>query len=183
MNKVAALIGLLFALPYPAAAAEHYIALETGTFSPGSTSTLNSQFVPVDIDYGTGWAAGAAIGLRNGAVRTETELVYRQASPDAWALGILANIWLDARNSTRFTPYIGGGVGFARGHAASPGPIENSITGVAYQAGGGLGYTITSETVLDLGYRYFGITSTSRGNSGSDTLVGSSFLVGTRFRF
>jgi len=135
------------------------------------------------IDYQTGYATGVAFRVTARFLRVESELVYRGASPDAWALGWLFNLWVEGRNSTRFTPYAGGGIGPGRGHAASPGIIENDIRGIAYQSGGGVEWAVSPDTSLDFGYRYFGISGTYEGAPGSKVLAGSSFLVGGMFKY
>jgi opacity protein-like surface antigen len=148
---------------------------------------LNQQIL---IEYNTGWALGGAFGASlDSGLRLENELIYRQASPrtaggDLWTLAWMINVWWDARNSSPFTPYFGGGFGLGRGHVASPGPIDNSGSGAVYQVGGGLDYKFDRHLSLDVGYRYFGIADTSSsGGVGSVDLAGSSVLAGLRWRF
>lgn len=174
----------------PSFAAERYFSPSTGIFAPGKTTTVDNSFKPVSIDYNTGWALGGAFGAGfDSGLRLENELIYRQASPrapggDLWALAWMVNIWWDARNNSPFTPYFGGGFGFGHSHVASPGPVDNSGSGVAYQAGAGLDYKIDRLLSLDIGYRYFGISDiSSDGGVGSVDLVGSSVLAGLRWRF
>ncbi len=164
-------------------AADKYISLAGGTFSPVSTTTFDSNLSTVTVNYDTGYAVGGTVGADFNGLRIENELIYRQANPDAWALGWLINAWYDVKNSSPLTPYLGGGCGLGRGHAASPGIIDNDIAGIAYQAGGGLTWQIQPNISIDLGYRYFGITDTSSNGSGTNDLAGSSFLLGGRFRF
>ena len=171
-------------------AAERYLSLTAGTFSPGNTASLDNNFKSTNIEYNTGWALGGAFGAGfDSGLRLENELIYRQASPrtaggDLWALAWMINVWWDARNSSPFTPYFGGGFGLGRGHVASPGPIDNSGSGAAYQVGGGLDYKFDRHLSLDVGYRYFGIADTSSsGGVGSVDLAGSSVLAGLRWRF
>lgn len=96
----------------------------------------------------------------------------------------MVNAWWDGRNGSPFTPYFGGGFGFGRGHVASPGPIDNSGSGKAYQVGGGVDCKIDQQLSLDVGYRYFGLSDTSsNGGAGSVDMVGSSVLTGIRWRF
>ena len=174
----------------PLFAAERYFSLSTGIFSPSKTTTVDNSFKPASIDYNVGWALGGAFGVGfDSGLRLENELVYRQTSPrtsggDLWALAWMLNVWWDARNSSPITPYFGGGFGFGRGHVASPGLIDNSGSGIAYQAGGGLDCKIDQRLSLDVGYRYFGLSDTSsNGGVGAVDLVGSSVLAGLRLRF
>lgn len=169
-------------------AAERYFSLATGAWFPGHTNTVNNSLQPFNISYNTGWSIGGAVGVAmDNGLRLENELVYRQASArgtgdDQWALGWMVNAWWDARNSTKITPYFGGGFGFGRGHASSPGPVDNDITGVAYQAGGGVDIRLDRSLSVDLGYRYFGISDMGNHGSGSD-LSGSSVMAGMRLKF
>jgi opacity protein-like surface antigen len=168
---------------------ERYFAIGAGAWLPGKTSSLDTNFSPVDVSYKTGWGLGAAVGVAaDNGLRLENELVYREAvakgaSDSQWSLGWLINVWWDAKNSSPFTPYFGGGFGYGRGTIASPGPFDNSGSGIAYQAGGGIDYRLSSGLSLDLGYRYFGIGSLSGNDNSSFDLAGSSLMAGVRMRF
>jgi len=171
-------------------AAERYWSLTAGTWHPEQTSSADFNFQEIGVSYDPGWSIGATIGTAfDKGFRLENELVYRQAaakgsSDDMWALGWLVNIWWDGRNSSRYTPYFGGGFGFGRGHTGSPGPVDNSGYGIAYQAGGGVDVRFDPRLSLDIGYRYFGIADTYSGNGvGSFNPAGSSVSAGLRWRF
>jgi len=185
----ALLIGLIFMYALPSFAAERYFSVTPGVWLPYHTSTIYYNLQPINSSYSAGWSLGGAVGASfDNGLRIENELVYRQASArgmndDQWNLGWLVNLWWEGRNSTRITPYFGGGVGFGRGHVASPVSIDNSGSGIAYQAGGGFGYRIHDNVSLDLGYRYFGITDSSSNNIGGIELAGSSWVAGLRMRF
>lgn len=171
----------------PSLGADQYFSVSTGAWLPHSTSTPDINLQPITTSYSTGWSLGTTLGvaLDNG-LRFENELVYRQAeakrsSEDQWNLGLLVNIWWEGKNATPIAPYFGGGIGFARSHVASPGIIDNTGGGVAYQAGGGF-ILSRNDFDLDLGYRYFAIKDTTS-NIGSVDLVGSSWTVGVRKKF
>jgi opacity protein-like surface antigen len=178
---------ILFAMP--ALAAEKYFALSAGTWLPAKTSTIDYNFRQIDTTYDAGWGIGGAFGVAiDNGLRLENELVYRQAKAkpanDTWTLGWLVNIWWDARNSSPVTPYFGGGFGFGRGHVASPGPVDNSGSGIAYQAGGGIDVRLDRRLSLDIGYRYYGLADLSSNRGvGSVDLTGSSIMAGIRYKF
>jgi len=173
----------------PALAAEKYYSLFGNVYAPAKTSTTDKAFKPLDVDYNTGWGVGGTVGVAwDNGLRLENELSYKQAdsrntSDHAWALGWLLNGWFDLRNSSPWTPYLGGGLGLGRGHAASPGNVDNTGTGLAYQAGCGVAVKLGNGLDLDLGYRYFGIADTSDEGIGSGDMDGSSFQAGVRLKF
>lgn len=173
----------------PALAAERYFSLFGGVYAPAGTAATDKTFKAVDVDYNAGWGVGATVGAAwDNGLRLENELSYKQAdsrnaSDQAWALGWLLNGWFDLRNSSPWTPYLGGGLGLGRGHAASPGYVDHTSTGLAYQAGCGVALKLARGLDLDLGYRYFGISDTSDEGIGSGDLSGSSFQAGVRLKF
>lgn len=74
-----------------------------------------------------------------------------------------ANVYYDLKTGTRFTPYIGGGVGLAFLHVknttADYFPPDTSvdqknIVNFAWNIGAGLDYALDGNWSLDLGYRY-----------------------------
>lgn len=69
------------------------------------------------------------------------------------------NVYYDIETCTDFIPYVGGGIGYARlkhkaklvGDAENGKDRENNF---AWNVGFGLGYIVTDNITLDLGYRY-----------------------------
>lgn len=103
---------------------------------------------------------------------------------------LLVNGYYDIRTGTAFTPYLGGGVGFAvnqltrsdsstDGGAAGNFTVSNHTTGVKFAgaAMAGLTYDINSIVSLDVGYRYLFIGGTDKDLAihgvASDVAVGS----------
>jgi len=152
-------------------------------------------------DFQTGFMLSSAIGFELDrwlhGLKVELEASYRRnkvgghwsvttdspdiVSPDALATGdisahastfaLMANAWYEFDIGTRFKPYVGGGVGWARSSldgafgetrlgitAADVNPffgfnIQNQ--GFAYQLGAGITSQIMPGVSLGLGYRYF----------------------------
>jgi opacity protein-like surface antigen len=76
---------------------------------------------------------------------------------------LLVNFFAVYRNKSRWSPYLGVGIGVARMEAAdlkeAGFPLSNSSANVfAYQAGTGVDFALTKRLSLDLGYRFFGST-------------------------
>jgi opacity protein-like surface antigen len=70
-----------------------------------------------------------------------------------WAL--MANAWIDLGNSSTFTPYIGGGAGYAISKFDGGAVYDGVDGGFAWQLGAGLNVAVSDSTSLGLGYRYF----------------------------
>lgn len=189
MKLVLFFCSVLIIFTIPAYASENYIALSGGMWSPTSSSTIDYNIQPLDISYGAGWQLGAAIGVgTESGFRLENELTYMHApaksySENMYALAWMLNAWWDIRNGTRFTPYLGGGVGVARGSMASPGPVDNSGSCVAYQLGGGVDFQLIKGWSLDLGYRHIGTIGSIDNSNGVFKLSGTSITSGLRLRF
>jgi opacity protein-like surface antigen len=161
-----------------------YITIYGGpSFFPDSKVTDPAIPSTVDVEAGldTGFQIGGAIGYhfdRN--FRGEMEGFYRRndlnslsasgtafgisftaatpVSGEATNAGMMGNLYWDFVNSSKFTPYIGGGVGFTRaGVDITIGSSSASVndTVFAYQAMAGVKYAVTSKVSVNLGYRYF----------------------------
>lgn len=180
---------VLFTLPSFAAEPSAYFSISGGVCLPAKTTTLDNNFLPVDISYRDGWSVSGAVGLASAkGLRLENEIVYRQApgkgtADSQWSLGWLINIWIDMHNSSPLTPYIGGGFGYGRGHQADLGVINGDGNGLAYQAGGGVNVRLSQRLSLDLGYRYFGISDLYNKGAGGFDISGSSVTAGLRKTF
>ncbi len=127
----------------------------------------------------SGYALGAAVGYNwmdmDMPIRTELEYMYHsdfkfQAEDSNSTLTdkinlqtLMLNAYWDFYNSTAFTPYINGGVGFAwvkekfsttAGTAALTAPDDHTTTNFAFNLGAGVGWSITDSVIMDLAYRY-----------------------------
>ncbi|HEV3176989.1 MAG TPA: OmpW family outer membrane protein [Stellaceae bacterium] len=143
-----------------------------------STTTSPGTSTPLKIHPGEGFAAGANGGYEFGSgIRLEGELVYRRhdeksatnsgvTAPTTGSidnLAIMGNAYYDFNNVTKFTPYIGAGVGAARLHlddfnsVGSPG-LSADDWQLAYQGIAGVRYTIDPNWSASLDYRYFATT-------------------------
>jgi len=174
----------------PASAAEPYFSLGAGAWLPHSTSGVDYGRQPVATSYspGFGLSGAAGIGFRTGA-RLECELGYKQASArgvggDTWLTSYMINLWQGMPDGNYpISPYIGGGVGMAHGHVASPGFIDISGNGIAYQAGAGMDIKMSRKTTVDLGYRYMGMTDTSNNSISKASMIGSHLQAALRIEF
>ena len=117
-----------------------------------------------------------AYGLRTGPFRAELELnikddaekMFRSKDKNMGSVKMvmenkfaMLNAYYDINTGTKFTPYVGFGVGVARLKAKELNqPNSHYITGkkdatnFAWQIGAGLNYALTDNWSVDLGYRY-----------------------------
>ncbi len=123
----------------------------------------------------TGYVAGASVGYRFADIaRVEAEFAYRNNSVDNGhgnkikqrneTYSYMANAYYDLDLGCDFTPYIGGGVGYAQnrqraGSSIAKGwEITKNTEGFAYQGIAGVSYDISSlceKASVGLEYRYF----------------------------
>lgn len=111
---------------------------------------------------------------------------------EATVIALMANSWFDFDTGTDFFPFIGGGIGIARvdGEINSVGSVPVNLDDddvvFAYQVGAGIGYEITDNAVISLGYRFFG-TSDPEFSSGGFTdeteVMTHNVELGVRYRF
>jgi opacity protein-like surface antigen len=134
------------------------------------------------VSFDPGIYAGGTGGYDFGFLRLEGELSYRHANIDTinavgyrlrsvdgnvGAFATMFNVFFDMHNTSRVTPYIGGGIGFATLHISDTWAYDtlsssdvlmyeaDDDTVFAAQAGGGLDVALNNRLSLDLGYRYF----------------------------
>jgi len=157
----------------------------SGQSAAGAASS--SDRLTLDNSIGTTLAGGYDFGL----LRLEGEVGFRQSKVSSVSrngntrydsdgtlsvFSTMANCYVDFHNSSRFTPYLVGGVGVAvlglentYGTDTVSGNVSklyhtNSDAVFAYQAGAGLGYAINRHFSVDVGYRYFGTSNASLNN-------------------
>ena len=151
-----------------------YFGLQGGVTFLNDSTIKEAGFVPVDLAYGTGFVINGALGYDFGMFRLEGEVGYRDndldkfshsfssesvdGNLDAWSF--MCNGFWDIENQTPFTPYLVGGIGFAKVSldildGPHNGASKDNDTVFAYQLGVGVGYDINNSWTLDLAYRYF----------------------------
>lgn len=160
------------------------------------------------IDFDIGFAVRLAAGYAFAKTRLEGEIGYQKnnfnsmsvnvpglgsgTTPidgDGSNLSFLVNGYYDFKNNSRVTPFIGGGIGFARVDASAisiPGfgvlTTSADDTVFAYQVGTGFGIAVKGNASIDISYRYY---ATSDPDFGGTKAENSSHIiyVGTRFSF
>lgn len=183
---------MAIATPAEAAGSGWYVSLTGGANWTDDDSFIvgpfGSSFFALNTEADTGYVVAGAVGLSLGNIwnglRAEVEVGYRSNNVDGvWSdnivgtpttgtvdydhksFSVLANVWLDIPIGSGFTPYVGGGLGWADVSAegaytcvfgcAAVIPFDFSDDGFAWQAGAGINFGISPNVKLGIGYRYF----------------------------
>lgn len=133
--------------------------------------------VEATMEFDAGVGVIAAVGYKMQQLRFEGEIGYQvndfdqqsafgmnlDLSGDQTALSFLANVYYDIPTSSRFTPFLSAGIGFAMvdindlRYSASTWqpPFSDDDTVLAGQVGAGVSYAVNDRTDVELKYRYF----------------------------
>ena len=162
--------------------------LTSTQYGPGAQTYNDSvEFDPsINIGGSGGFDFGyfrieGELSYKNGDMSTVTEKTsqtrYANVDGSVGAIAFLCNLFLDLRNNSPVTPYIGGGAGFSTlflsntyGTDTTTGYrtklyMSDDATVFAYQVGAGLEITLTRMLSLDIGYRYFGTSKAKFNNN------------------
>jgi len=163
----------------------------------------------------SGYTVGGAVGYNFAGmglpVRAEAEYLYHDqfkysatnSTTGAFSSKIdihtvFANFYYDFKTSTAFTPYIGAGLGVAwinqkvastfTGWTPTVSDGNYDTTNFAWNVGAGVGYSLTSNIVVDLGYRYTSFGDAKSVDNGrisyrAKDLNSHEALLGLRYQF
>ena len=182
---------------------------EIGSKDPSTDAVLQSADTKLELDSGLGASAAIGVVIKK-RFRAEFEYGYKKADatnislntpagtnvkfPVAGDLSIhsfMLNGAFDFRNKSRFTPYLGVGIGLAAVDIENPTFTTAGVTipaddngniVFAYQLLGGVGYWITSQFVAFLDYKYLG-TADPEFTMTTATIGSHNFEVGLRYYF
>jgi opacity protein-like surface antigen len=183
MNRTKAFMLFFVALAFfavPALAAGPYVGGEAGAVFLSESTFSVAGIDQGDAKFKTGYGLGLLGGFDFGTWRAEGEFAWRKndnkefssggvtdpLSGDVSSMALMANGYYDFRMvSPTFVPYIGGGLGFARVSLEAVDPtvgggtfIDDSDTVFAYQFSAGVGFVVSKQLTIDLGYKYFATT-------------------------
>jgi opacity protein-like surface antigen len=196
-----AIVGLFMLLMLPGVS----LSATPGPYVSGQLGMtfLNDSNYSEMVDYGTiefkpGFAVGIAGGYNFGMFRVEGEIGYQKndmdtasdcsggacvygniSSSDITALSFLINGYFDFVNSSRFTPYLSGGIGMANLDYKITNWSDND-TVFAYQVGAGVAYAINNHFIIDLKYRFF---ATEELETTIGTFESHNVYLGVRYNF
>jgi opacity protein-like surface antigen len=176
------------------------VDLDDGFMAGLAIGAQFNEWLRADIEASGHWhdANGAAI-LVTGSGPTSAPTYNTTTAGidgDANALFLLANLWIDVPVGDVIRPYIGGGVGIGRldvdvSTTGGGELIDDADWGFAYQLGAGIGFGITPNITVDVGYRFKAINNLeldATAPSGTGFEVDADYkshnvLVGLRFGF
>lgn len=128
----------------------------SSVYSLGGNITHPASLTPVAplVPLGPTTASAPGPGTYAFAANFVTNFtVADEGQVQTWAL--MANAWFDLGNSTNFTPYVGGGIGYAISKFDG-GAVYSGVDGnFAWQLGAGVNVEVSDSTSIGLGYRYF----------------------------
>ena len=166
-----------------------YVSVQGGLafLKDSDVSGLKKGSVGFDDDY----AFGVAVGKKFGKVRAEAEIGYQEndvdkpKSGDMKAYTFLVNGYYDFINRTKFTPYVTAGIGVAKVDARINKFAHVDNTGLAYQAGVGVAYSINSKLTVDLKYRYLAVADLSgiELDTSNPEFATNNVFLGLRYNF
>lgn len=187
------------------------VAITTAPLFPGGPAATANIPVDIALDTDTGFGISGAAGYRFDNARLELEVAYNNNNVDGVTVNDLAEIPLDGDiesaqfmvngyydipTNSRFSPYIGGGVGVAtlnandvEANVPGLGALALDDTGVSFvfQAKAGVNYAISDQASAFLGYRLHGIPGQNFDAFGADfdadTLLVHSVQLGARYQF
>jgi opacity protein-like surface antigen len=164
-----------------------YVSGNLGLAIASDSDMTNSTApgITLDIQSDMGWAVGGAVGYGfSNNTRIEGEIAYQKndldkmgilgidfpITGDTSSLALLLNGYYDFVNNSSFTPFISGGIGYAKvdiSDTIAPGlgtltPSDDD-TVFAYQLGVGGGWAVNEKVILDIKYRYFGTSDPEYG--------------------
>lgn len=187
------------------------VAITTAPLFPGGPAVTANIPIDIALDTDTGFGVSGAAGYRFDDARLELEVAYNNNNVDGVTVNNLAEIPLDGDiesaqfmvngyydipTNSRFSPYIGGGVGVAtlnandvEANVPGLGALALDDTGVSFvfQAKAGVNYAISDQASAFLGYRLHGIPGQNFDAFGADfdadTLLVHSVQLGARYQF
>lgn len=160
-----------------------------------------------DKSWGTALAVGGFFQIPNGAVRTEIEYSQKADAENSYeSMGdiykakieiqsLMLNAFYDIDIGSKVTPYIGGGIGYAKlklddqywKDAYGKDIDDNNF---AWQIGAGVAVELTDNVSVDAGYRYvdYGdLSATGDDGYGGETesvdVTANEFYLGARYTF
>ncbi len=155
--------------------------------------------------YGGSIAIGASAKVNGGAVRAELEYNKNSDAEDTNTMNlsgedfegkfevetesVMLNAYYDIDTGSKFTPYIGAGIGYAKVKASMKGEDSTYAysakvddNNFAWQLGAGVGYAVNENVTVDAGYRYVDYGDFTEDEVKVDTSA-HELYVGARYAF
>lgn len=178
---------------------------------PGAPPVTTEVPVELELDTDTGFGINGAVGYRFDDARVELEVAYTSNDVDGITLNDLDEVdidgdiesfqfmvsgYYDIPTQSRFSPYVGGGVGLATLEAndveatlptLGEVALDGTGTSFVFQVKAGVNYQFSDRGSAFLGYRLHGIPGQEfealDSDLDTDTLFVHSLQLGGRFEF
>jgi opacity protein-like surface antigen len=190
-----------------------YIGLGLGAAWPSDTNirtrnldTRGFENVNGDLEFGGGFSGDLAVGYDFGAIRTELSYVYTSSSVNNVTFNnvefnssgsinkndIFASGYWDISTGSRWTPYLGGGIGYTNlstpririsqdGETFRTGGVNKGLFG--WQAKAGVSYGVNNNSDVYLEGTYSGASGFEGDNIRYDSYNDFGAKLGFRYRF
>lgn len=174
-------IGTLVACA-PAANASPYFGIRGGLGEVGADEDSTKMH-----EHENGVFTSAFIGYRLQAVRLEAEYTYRgkgkyaDKSIELGSQSVMGNFYIEPPFKSWIHPYVNAGVGVTFFDTDDSLQSENSQD-LTWSAGAGIGFEISRNVFLDIGYRYMVLGTAEVGTVELDVDT-NEFYGGLRFHF
>lgn len=131
----------------------------TGISSEAEFDWGPAALAGIGFDYGSNWRAELEAGYRDGDIDS---ISGAAGTGDIEALSLMANAFYDIKINSKFEPYVGAGLGFARVSADGASPISTTSVddddySYALQAAAGVAYPLNERLKLTLDYRFLSV--------------------------
>lgn len=201
---------LVFGYPVDIAS-DGTVPITTAPLFPGGPAIVTDIPIDISLDTDTGFGINGAAGYRFDDARVELEVAYTNNDVNGVTVNNLAEIPLDGGiesaqvmvngyydipTNSRFSPYIGGGVGVA---TLTANDVETNIPGLGalalddtgasfvFQAKAGVAYAINDQASAFVGYRLHGLPGQNfrafDADFDADTVLIHSIQLGARYEF
>lgn len=205
MLVAAALCSMLLTVSTVAIAADGkgYVGISAGLFIPNESTMTDDVGDTAKATFKPGALFSGALGYAAGnGLRMEAELAYRSGEMDKLKImdleakvdsdvsvtSLMANVYYDIKTGSFVTPYVGAGLGIAKvdvGKGTFRGVTlweSDDDTVMAYQIAAGVGFAVSQNVTIDLGYRFFG-TQNAQFEFTDAEVSSHNVTLGARFLF
>jgi len=198
MNLRVILTGLLLSVSASTAmAAGPYVGASGGVSFIHDQDLKRSSGATDTAELKAGYGFNVSAGYNFDPIRAEFEVGYKNADVDKFKssgatfpgngsnttiLSFMVDAYYDFKNSSKFTPFVGVGLGALDGEFEDPGFRSDDIK-FGYQVIVGAAYNVTQNVALDISYRFEGAASDFEIGSTKVSYMSSNIMAGLRYNF
>jgi len=198
MNLRGILTGLVLSVSASTAMAAGPYVSASGGVSIIHDQDLKRPFGRTDTaELKPGYGFDVSAGYNFDPIRVEFEFGYKNADVDKFTsagvsvpssgssttiMSCMVDAYYDLKNNSKFTPYVGVGLGALYGEFEDPG-FKSHDTVFGYQLIVGAAYNVTQNVSIDLSYRFQGAASDFEISGTEVSYMSSNIMAGLRYNF